>query len=45
MVNLYGPAMFQTQEFKLELDLVCVNRNNEQGVVTMYSFSTSTELL
>lgn len=44
-VNLYRPATFQTQECKLELDLACVNRNNEQGIVTMYSFSTSTELL
>lgn len=29
----------------VELDLACVNRNNEQGIVTMYSFSTSTGLL
>jgi hypothetical protein len=28
-----------------ELVMVCVNRNNEWGTVTMYSFSISTELL
>jgi hypothetical protein len=37
--------MFQTQECGLELDLACVNRNNEQGIVTIYSFSISTDLL
>jgi len=37
--------MFQTQECELELDLACVDRNNEQGIVTMYSFNISTELL
>jgi hypothetical protein len=36
--------MFQTQECEVELNLACVERNNEQGIVTMYSFSISTEL-
>jgi hypothetical protein len=45
VVNLYRLAVFQTQECELELDLACVNRNNEQGIVTIYSISISTELL
>jgi hypothetical protein len=42
---LYRLAVFQTYRRGRQLVLVCVNRNNEHGTVTMSSFSISTEPL